>query len=119
LQLAGEENFDASVEKIARGGIARAEGLGFKTGAPSVKAGGKYAGVVEDHKIGGLKKAGKIAKLTIAEGTGGSRKVKQPGGGTVRGGLLGDEFFGKVVVEIGDEHGLIIGRGRSSAYGRM
>lgn len=49
--MAGEEDLDASAEKIARDGVLRAERLRFDAGAASIKTRGKDAGVVEDDEI--------------------------------------------------------------------
>jgi len=105
LELACEEDLDASVQELARGGIARAERLGFEAGATSVKTGGKYFRVVEDQKVGGTEEIGEVAELAIVELAVGGRKVEEAGGGAVGERLLGDEFFGEMVVEVGDEHG--------------
>jgi len=105
LELAGEQDLDASVEKIARGRIARAGRLGLETGAASVKACGKDAGVVKNEKVVGTEEIGKVKKFPIVNLAARRRKMKQARGRAVKQGLLRDEFGRKIVIEIGDEHG--------------
>lgn len=103
-ELAGEENLDASVKKVAGSGITRTQRLRLKTGTTSIEASGKHACVVEDQEIVGAEKIGKIAKLLVAKVSGRGRKMKQARGRAVRQRLLRDQFGREFVIEIGDEH---------------
>ena len=100
----GEQDFDTATEEVARGRILRAERLGLKTGAASKKASGKYAGIVEYQQITGVKKVGKIAKVAVGERSGGGGETEKAGAGAIGQRLLGDQFFGQIVVKIGNEH---------------
>lgn len=104
-KLAREQDLDAPVKKIAGGEIAAANGLGAKAGAASVKTSGKDAGVVENYNIVGAEQIGKVAKIAVVIFAGGALQVQHAG--AVAGGerLLGDEFLGKMEVEIGNLHG--------------
>ncbi len=105
-KLASEQDLDASVKKIAGGGVAAADGLGAKAGAVSVETGGKDASVVENYNIVRTEEIGKVAELAVLIRAGGAFEVQHAG--TVARGerLLGDEVFGEMEVEIGNQHGL-------------
>lgn len=106
LELASEEDFNASLEKVATGGIARAERLGLESGAAPIEARGEDARIVEDKEIGGAEEVGEIAELAVFEVAGRRGEMEKAGGGAVFQRLLCDEVFGKMVIEIGDEHGI-------------
>ena len=84
---------------VSRDGAASAGAL-----AASVEPGGKNASVVEDHQVTGLQEAREVAKLTIKPFAGTALHVQQSG--RIAGGkrLLGDEFVGKVEVELRNQH---------------
>jgi hypothetical protein len=105
-ELAGEQNFDAAVEKIAGRGILRAERLSAGALAAAIQASGKDASVIEDEQIAGLKQAGEVPKLAIGILAAGSLEVEHAGGIANGGGFLGDEFLGKMEVEVGNLHGV-------------
>jgi len=89
-ELASEKDFDAPVS----------------TFAAAIKPGGKNAGIVEDDEIAGLQEVGEFAEQAMGIAAAGSLQV-QHAGAVARGeGLLGDEFGGKVEVEIGNPHGV-------------
>lgn len=71
LELASQENFDASLKKIARGRIVRTQLLGLESRTPSVKARGKHSRVIEDEKIVGAEEIGKIAEPLVVKLSGG------------------------------------------------
>ena len=75
IQLASEQDLDASVKKIARGGIVGAEWLRLKTSASPIEASGKHARIVEDDKIVGAKEVGEFAELAIGDGSGRGRQM--------------------------------------------
>jgi hypothetical protein len=70
LQLPCEQDLDPAAKKVARGGILRAERLGPKACAASVKTSGKYACVIEDKEIAGTEEIRKVAELDIGQGAG-------------------------------------------------
>lgn len=70
----------------------------------SVKAGWKNPGVIENNQIILAQQAGKVPEAKIAEGPGPSIEVQQAGGSTIRESFLGNKVFGKMVVEVGDQH---------------
>jgi len=72
----------------------------------AVNAGGKNAGVVEDYKVTGLQQIGELAELAIRPVAAGALQMQHAGGVAGSKGLLGDEFFREVKVEVGDQHGL-------------
>jgi hypothetical protein len=75
LQLAREQNFDASAEEVTRGRILRTQGLGLETCASAIKPGGKDARVVEDDQIVGAKQIGEFAKIAVLQGSRVGRNV--------------------------------------------
>ena len=103
-ELASEQDLDAPVKKATRCRIAAAEGLGANSGAASVEAGGKNAGIVENHNIVGSQQAGKVAESAIGELAAAALEVQHTGAVAGRGWLLGDEFVGEPKIEIGNEH---------------
>src|SRR5271166_6383649 len=63
--LAGKQNFNASVKKIAGGGIVQAHGLGAGTRPAAVETRGKDTCVVEDHDISRLQELRKVAEHAV------------------------------------------------------
>ncbi len=104
--LAGEENLDASAEEFAGGWILRAEGLRVDPLAATVKPSRKDAGVVEDQEVGWAQKIRESTESQVLKSSICNRKTQKAGCGTIRKGNLGDQFRGKIVVKIGDEHAL-------------
>ena len=72
LQLPGQQDLDASVQKIARGGILRAERLRFESSTAAIQPRGKDLGVVEDYEIAGTKQVRKFAKPAVLKRSRGS-----------------------------------------------
>jgi len=105
-ELASQQNLDAAAEKIMRGRIVRAQGLSVDAFAAAVEAGGKNAGVVEDHEIAGAQQVGEVAELAIRKFAAGSLQVQHAGTVTGSERFLSDEFGGKVEMEIGNQHGV-------------
>lgn len=56
---------------------------------------------VQDNDVGGLDEIGKIREATVSDSTGGAVEYEQAGGGAFGERLLGDQFRGKIVLEIG------------------
>lgn len=105
-KLAGKQDLDASVKIAAGGGVAAADGLRAETSAAPVEAGGKDAGVIENDNIVGAEEIGQIAKMAVMELAGIAMQVQHAGTVASGGRFLGDELFGKMEVEIGNQHGL-------------
>jgi hypothetical protein len=106
-ELAGEQDFDSSPQKISGRGIAIAHGLRPRSSAPPVQPCGKDAGVVENDQIRGAKQFGKIVELPIVHAAalpGCTVQMQQARGRAVLKRHLRDQLFGKVVMEIGDQH---------------
>ncbi len=74
--------------------------------AAAIKPGRKDAGVVEDDEIAGLQKVREFAEQTIRIAAAGALQVQHAGAVTGGEWLLGDEFAGKVEIEIGNPHGV-------------
>ena len=91
--LLGEEDFDFS---------------GFGVGFASQKTGGDDAAIVEDEDVAFAEEVGEIAELAVAVFSGGAIELEHSCAGAFGKGLLGDEFFGEIEVEIGDEHWSIL-----------
>jgi hypothetical protein len=66
-KLASKEDLDASAEKIAGGGILRADGLGMRTFASAIEASGQDPSVVEDNQVAGLKQRGEVAEEAVGK----------------------------------------------------
>jgi hypothetical protein len=108
VELASEQDFDMSLHEAARGRIVGAKGLRFDSASAAIEAGRENTSVVEDDEIVRAKKLRKVAELAVFKPSGRSRQVKKPGGRTVWKGLLRDQFIGKIVIEIGDQHRRLI-----------
>ena len=81
------------------------------TGGEAVaeEAGGQDAGVVEDEEVAGLEDLGEVGEDVVVEGgfgVGVSTTVhhEHAAGAALGGGMLGDEVFREVEVEVGDAH---------------
>lgn len=105
-ELAGEQDLDASVKEIASGGVAAADGLGSEAGAMPVETGGKNASVVKNYNVVRAQKIGKIAEMAVVKLSGCAVEVQHAGTIACGKRLLGDEFFGKMEVEIRNQHSL-------------
>lgn len=103
-KLAREQDLNPSLQKVARSGIVRADRLRASAFAATVEPRRKDAGVVEDDEIAGTQQIGEIAEQAIRVLATGSLKMQHAG--AVAGGerFLGDEFFGEMKVEVGDQH---------------
>jgi len=68
------------------------------------------AGVVEDQQVARAQQAGQVDELPVVQAAG-AVQVQQPAGVAPFGGMLGDQFGGQFVVELGNIEG--VGHGRS------
>jgi hypothetical protein len=89
-ELASEKDFDAAVGAFAA----------------AIKPGGKDAGIVEDDEVAWLEKVGEFAEQAIGVAAAGALQVQHAGAVAGGEGFLGDEFTGKMEVEIGNPHGV-------------
>ncbi len=67
--------------------------------------GGNDAGVVEDQGIAGADEAGKVVHNAVGSGAAGAVQTEHAGLIPFLGGVLGDEAFRKIVIELGCFHG--------------
>ena len=104
IELARQQDLHPAVEKITRGRIPLAYGLRFGTRPPSVKAGGKHAGIVEDHEVIGAQQVGEIPKNSIFEPRVLALDMEQARISTVGERFLRNLKLGQVVMKMGDEH---------------
>jgi hypothetical protein len=106
-ELARQQDFDAAAQKIARRGIVRAERLSAGSLAAAIEARRKDAGVIEDQEIAGPKQVREFAELAVLVAAG-PVEVQHAGSfdRARRPGFLGDEFIGKMEVEVGNQHGV-------------
>ena len=94
------------MEEIAGGRIVRADRVSAGALAAAIEPGGKDAGVVEDHKIARLQQLREIAEQAVGTVAAGSLQVQHAGAVTGGEGLLGNEFVGKMEVEVRNQHGV-------------
>ena len=92
------------MEEVAGRRIVRADRVSVNAFAAAVKPRRKDAGVVEDDEIAGLQQLRKAAELAVGIPAAGSLQVQHPGAVAGREGFLGDEFRGKVEVEVRNQH---------------
>ena len=81
----------------------RADRVSVNAFAAAVEPRWKDAGVVEDHQIAGAQQFREVAEQTVRIGAV-SPNVQHPGAVAGREGFLGDEFRGKVEVEVRNQH---------------
>jgi len=103
-ELASKQYFHASFQEVARGWIVRAERLRFSSAAAAIETRRENTSVVEDDEIVGAQKGRKVTEPAVFKPSGCGREVKKPRGGALWKRLLGDQFFGKIVMEIGNKH---------------
>ena len=103
-KLAREQDLNASLQKAACCGIARAHGMRARVFAVAVKTGRQDAGVVENNEIAGAQQIREIAEEAIRVLATGSLKMQHAGAVAGCERLLGNEFFGEMKVEVGDQH---------------
>jgi hypothetical protein len=89
--------------------------LGRKARARGEQTRRQHAGVVEDEEIAGAQMGREIAEVIVGGGSAASIDAEHAAGAANRRGVLCDEFFGEVEVEIGDEHELQFTFARSTA----
>ncbi len=104
-KLAGQQNLDAAVEEIARGRVAWADGMRSGSFAAAIESSRKDAGIVEDQQVAGMQEIGKFAEQAVSMTTG-SVQVEHARSVASGEGLLGNEVFGKMKVEVGNQHGI-------------
>ena len=63
--LAGQQNFDASAEKIPRRPVVRAHGLGTLSAAVAVEPCREHPRIVQHQQVGRPQQAGEIAKAPV------------------------------------------------------
>ena len=104
-KLAGQKNFDPSAQKIARGGVPCAERLRLFATPSAIEARGKDARVVKYDQVVGLsadrenrgtRQSRNSSELRFRCSSREAARSEQR--------LLGDEFFGKRIIEIGNQH---------------
>ena len=69
------------------------------------QARGNHARVVEDQQVAGRDELRQIAHLPVGQRAGGAVERQQPARRSLGERLLGNEFFGKFVGEVGAAHG--------------
>jgi hypothetical protein len=81
--------------------------LALPAGAMAVQARGKNPRIVQYQAIAGAEKFGQVAKGAVLAAAGSAVDDEHARGGAVRKWLLGDEVFGKVVIEFGEVGGQV------------
>jgi len=92
------------MEEIPGCGILWADGLSASAFAATIEARWKNARVVENQQIAGPQQVREVAELAV-DMTTGSLKVKHAGAVSGGQGFLGNQVFGKMEVEVGNQHG--------------
>jgi hypothetical protein len=104
----GQQHFNATFQELSRGWVPGTEALCFLPASPAIKPGRKNPGIVEHYEVIGPEKVGKFAEKAVPEHSGAAVQVKQPGRGPVGKGFLGNQFGGKMVVELGNQHEAVL-----------
>jgi len=92
------------MQKVPRRWILRAYRLSAGSSAASIQPCGKHAGVIEDQQVVGPQHFREFAELAVGETSRIPRDMHHAGGVPVGQRFLGDEFVGKLEVEIGNQH---------------
>ena len=101
-KLLGEKDFDAA------SGIGRAGLRLSAAGAGGVEAGGENAAIVEDEEVAVAQDSGEIAKKKVVVVAGVPVEQQHAAGAANRRWGLGDQLFGKVEMEVGYAHSMVI-----------
>ena len=65
---------------------------------------GSHARVVKDQQIARLQELREVCEEVVAQTAGCAIQHQHPARSALGGRVLGDEFFGQIEVEVGDEH---------------
>jgi hypothetical protein len=79
-------------------------GLGVESGTMREEARWDDAAVVEDENIAFVQEVGEVAEETVFEDASAAIELEHARSGSFRRRLLGYQFFGEFVIEIGDKH---------------
>jgi hypothetical protein len=104
--LPGQQHLDPTGQKVPCSPIAWADRLGFAAASPPVQPGRKYPGIVKHHQVIGSKQGGKVPETPIPANAGAALEVQQAGGGSLGQRFLGNQFSGKMVMKLGEAHGV-------------
>ncbi len=106
LQLFREQHLNASLQEFTSRRILYTDRLCPHSSPPPIQPGRKHARVIEDDQITGPQQFRRITKLPILQPARFRVQMQKARRRPVRQGLLGNQFFGKVVVELRYQHAL-------------
>jgi hypothetical protein len=105
-KLARQQNLDSAAKVITGRRIALANRLSTDACPAPVKPRWKDSSVVEDHKIARPQQIRKVAEVAISILATTPVQMEHARAGAVGKGLLGNEFGGKMKLEVGNQHGV-------------
>jgi len=105
-ELARQQNLDSAAEIIMGRRIARTNRLSTDACPVAIKPRWKDSSVVEDHNVAGPQQIRKVAEVTISILATAPLQMEHARSVAVGKGLLGNEFSGKMKVEVGNQHGV-------------
>ena len=107
-KLPRQQNLDPSLQELACRRIVRTHWLRPGPTAAAVESRREDFRVVEDYKVIRPEEIRKFAEETILRGQGFMPEKQQAGRGPVGKRLLGDQFCGKRIIELGDLHAVLL-----------
>ena len=107
-KLAGQQNFDTAAKEIASRRIAWANRVSTDALSSAVKPRWKYPSVIEDEQVAGPQQLREVAELAIGILAAGPQQMQHTGVVAAGKRFLGNEFAGKMEVEVGNQHGVRI-----------
>jgi hypothetical protein len=102
-QLAGQQNFDPSAEKISCRWVVRVQGLGPLSAAVAIEPGREHARIVQDQQVVRPQQVGEFAKTPILP-TLRPIQVQEARSGAVRQRLLRNAIGRQIVLEVRNKH---------------
>jgi hypothetical protein len=98
--LPGEQYLDQALEKVMCRGVLRAYWLGFSAASPAVEACRENSGIIEHNQVVWPEQVGEVAKPTVTKRPQAAVQLQKAGCSPVRQWFLGNQFRGKVIIEL-------------------
>ena len=104
-KLPGEKHLHPALEELPCRRVLRTHRLGLSAASAPVQPGRKHPGVVEHNQVVRSQQFGELAKSSIAQLSRHPVQVQQPRSRPIRQRFLGDQLLGKLIMEVGNQHG--------------
>jgi hypothetical protein len=98
--LPGEQYLDHALEKVTRRWVLRAYRLRLCPASPAVEACRKNSGIIEHSQVVWPEQVGEVAKPTVIKRSRAAVQLQKAGCSPIRQWFLGNQFRGKVIIEL-------------------